>query len=555
MKWLTGLVCALVLAGCTLPGVDMPAPVPLQGSDVLVAVGSGGMIARSLDHGETWSLSMGVSNPNQYQNKIWNGGKTNLHVDGDITLSGELNRGLIANLNAASAAVSAINDTGFIGDLHVRGTVYQGLGSRWVGLITNPFGASVIYSVAYGNGVFVAVGAGGKIARSTDYGVTWGALIANPFGGNDIRSVAYGNGVFVAAGVGCDLARSTDYGVTWGALIANPFGGGTTIYSVAYGNGVFVATTAFGQIARSIDYGATWGSLIANPFGNGIFSVAYGNGVFVATTAFGQIARSIDYGVTWGALIANPFGGNDIYSVAYGNGVFVATTAVGQIARSIDYGATWGSLIANPFGGNSIRSVAYNFGIFQAGSGVGTTARSYDNGVTWGSIVTNPFGANIIYSIASSDTNMVAVGQGGSIATAGWNAAYSLVEPVPGEPSLGTPKYHPRQYSATDFNNPNVTAQTFYVATLTGMPTGAKAAFITGYTFGGAAGADCRWRPYGSSDTWVQSVHRALNTQPVAGGYAHIASMVLVDPSGRFEIGSSANGSSVFIYGMVFYWI
>jgi hypothetical protein len=189
--------------------------------------------------------------------------------------------------------------------------------------------------------------------------------------------------------------------------------------------------------------GNQWVGPIANSFGaSTLRSIAYGNGVFVAVSDAGKISRSVDLGVTWSALIANSFGASALSSIAYGNGVFVAVSDAGKISRSVDLGVTWSALIANPFGVSNIYSLAYNLGIFQAGTFTGKTARSYDNGGTWGSLVTNPFGTNAIYGIASSTTNMVAVGLNGSIATAGWNPCYSLVEPVVGEPSLGTKHKH-----------------------------------------------------------------------------------------------------------------
>ena len=55
-------------------------------------------------------------------------------------------------------------------------------------------------SVAYGNGVWVAVAQGGvanqQIMRSTDGGVSWGAVAAAE--ANPWMSVAYGNGVWLS---------------------------------------------------------------------------------------------------------------------------------------------------------------------------------------------------------------------------------------------------------------------------------------------------------------------------------------------------------------------
>jgi hypothetical protein len=57
-----------------------------------------------------------------------------------------------------------------------------------------------IYSFAYGNGIFVAVGESGTIMTSPD-GINW-SVRHTALSSDNIRfsSVAYGNGVFVAVG-------------------------------------------------------------------------------------------------------------------------------------------------------------------------------------------------------------------------------------------------------------------------------------------------------------------------------------------------------------------
>ena len=143
-------------------------------------------------------------------------------------------------------------------------------------------------------------------------------------------SVAYGNGVFVAvAASGTNqVMTSSDNGVTWVARTAaevNVWG------SVAYGNGVFVAVSQNGtnQVMTSSDNGETWVARAAAE-DNSWQSVAYGNGVFFAV-AFGtsqnQVMTSSDNGVTWVARTASEV--NPWRSVTFGNGVFVAVAFSG----------------------------------------------------------------------------------------------------------------------------------------------------------------------------------------------------------------------------------
>jgi hypothetical protein len=177
--------------------------------------------------------------------------------------------------------------------------------------------------------------------RSTDDGVNWTAVAATE--ANNWNSVAYGNGVWVAvAGSGTNrVMRSTDDGVTWGAVAAteaNPW------RSVAYGNGVWaaVSNTGANQVMRSTDDGATW-SAVAAAEANGWISVGYGNGVWVAvsTTATNRVMRSTDDGVNWSAVAATE--ANTWWSVGYGNGVWVAVSRTGtnRVMRSVDAVASY----------------------------------------------------------------------------------------------------------------------------------------------------------------------------------------------------------------------
>ena len=412
MKALSVILLSLliVFTGCQLPVATDAG----QSGVVLVAVGSGGMIAR---------MVIPVGNPNLPPSKILNGDYV---FGGNVRVLGAFNQGSQqANVNVAAAGGTIGSATNpFFGNEYVRGTLYQQLGQQWVGPITNPFqaGPDTIQSVAFGNGVFVAGANNGKIARSVDFGATWGAYIANNFGGAEtIQSIAFGSGVFVAVSSLGNTSRSTDNGVTWSALVN--VNGVTPILGVAFGNGIFNAIQSGARLLRSTDLGQSWSTTTPFTPHTGV-GISYGNGVFVVVGTVAITYRSPDLGVTW-SLSANPFGANNLRSTAFGNGIFVATSDVGTIARSVDLGLTWGSLITNPFAVTVLNSSSYNFGIFQIGATNGTTARSYDNGLTWGSLITNPFGANAIYSIASSTSNIVAVGQAGSIATAGWNAVFS----------------------------------------------------------------------------------------------------------------------------------
>jgi hypothetical protein len=447
MRWCVWVCAVLAMAGCALSGVTS---VPID-SGVLVAVGAGGCIARSVDNGKSWEVTLG--NPNLPRSNTLKG---NYIIDGNLNVTGKFNNGQDQQLyqNAAAAGQVGSAATPFFGDFYVRGRLWQGMGTQWSALITNGFAGTPIYAVAYGGGNFVAVGSGGKIEYSTTLGATWTPVVgaSNPFAvGDSIVAVTYGNGLFVAFSNGTKVAYSSNYGVSW-TLGTSPFTGSG--YCVAYGVGIFVAggssAVGAGVIAYSTD-GNTWAT-VTNPFGAGstVYSMSYGNGWFVAGGTGAKIAISNTPQTSWGSLITNPFGGT-IDAIAFGNGVFVGTDSNGVIAYSVSNGATW-TTATNPLGATQIDSAVYSFGVFQIGNTTGGTAVSYDTGKTW-SVVINPFGTDIIFGIASSPSIagtgwtsggtgvMAAVGAAGKIATSSWNPVPMLKEILytPTFTGFGTP--------------------------------------------------------------------------------------------------------------------
>ncbi|AFM13026.1 InlB B-repeat-containing protein [Turneriella parva] len=272
----------------------------------------------------------------------------------------------------------------------------------------NPPQANIWRSVAYGNGVFVAVAQNGtnQVMTSSD-GITWSPqnaseatswmivtyaaskFVAIAFGGinpamisadgiawaghsisesNAWRSVTYGNGVFVAvAGNGTNRVMTSPDGLIWTArqaIAANDW------QSVTFGNGLFAAVSGDGsnQIMTSPD-GIFWTARNA-PEANQWLSVTFGNNVFVAVanTGTNRVMTSSD-GTNWIGRTASE--ANQWRSVVYGNGLFVAvaTDGVNQVMTSPN-GINWMAKAApEP---NSWVSLTYGQGLFVAVSLNGT---------------------------------------------------------------------------------------------------------------------------------------------------------------------------------------
>lgn len=161
-----------------------------------------------------------------------------------------------------------------------------------------------VYDYAHnGAGTWVvAYGDATNIARSTDDGATW-ALVAHNAGGA-ISSVAYGAGIFVAVGNnGTDfLASSSPTGATWtvrtGTAITTPT---ANTARVKYGGGKFVAaaagSSATGAVMTSTD-GTTWTTRNGSQAISSTVNLDY-NGTIWLVLGSSTAAMSSSDGITW----------------------------------------------------------------------------------------------------------------------------------------------------------------------------------------------------------------------------------------------------------------
>ncbi|MDR2741370.1 MAG: hypothetical protein LBB98_04360 [Treponema sp.] len=275
-------------------------------------------------------------------------------------------------------------------------------GKNWA-TVTMP---TVPVSIAYGDGVFVAVTRNSdKAAWSDDGGETWTAATL-PSSAPRI-SVTYGNGIFVAVAGGQvfyetanKAAWSDDGGKTWTAAILPYTTGWSDVAYGDYGDGVFVATACnpsidlrvTTQAARSED-GKTWKAVtlpsafwIAVTYGDGVF-VAVGRDTMYNSQPLNQAraAWSDDGGKTWTVVAMTDsfvFWGD----VAYGDGVFLAV-GTNRAARSVN-GKSW-TAVTSP-GDAWWYYITYGDGVFVATTGA--CAWSEDGGGTWTMVADSGFG-------------------------------------------------------------------------------------------------------------------------------------------------------------------
>jgi hypothetical protein len=134
--------------------------------------------------------------------------------------------------------------------------------------------------LTFGNGYFFACHSGGKISRSTN-GLSWTVPAASGDPNEVMWGIAYGNGMVVAVG-NKRIFTSTDGGNSFSAA-ANPTRGSYTAYfnGVTFGNGTFVAVDNNGVIYSSTDgFNWIWRGNYAN--GDAFRGVGFGGDTFVA---------------------------------------------------------------------------------------------------------------------------------------------------------------------------------------------------------------------------------------------------------------------------------
>ena len=198
-------------------------------------------------------------------------------------------------------------------------------------------------SLAYGNGIYVAVG-GTSSAVSSTSGTAWTTRTIPTLGAGSYVSVAYGNETFVAISTGSSLSTAVSAnGTSWTAG-GNLPAGFTTGTSVAYGNGRFVAIASGGRnVAYSTNKGSSW-TLSARqlPVSATWTNISYGQGLFFAVASGTANCATSPDGVNWTlrAMPSSSSWSGLIFGNPDNNPLWVAVSSTsGTIAASVRTGA------------------------------------------------------------------------------------------------------------------------------------------------------------------------------------------------------------------------
>lgn len=331
------------------------------------AVGNSGTLVTSTD-ASTWTFrnlsATSNSNFNQidYGNAVW----AACGSSGAIIRS--INNTTNANIATWATATSGVSAPLF-GIVYNSGSSWTVSGSwgyilksttdasTWssstsLGTLTHPVNA--LNSVAFGTGVFVAVGASGTIISSTD-GLNWAPRTSSTT--NQLRKVIFANGYFIAVGDSGTIRTSTD-GTSWAS---NASGTTNQLLDVGFGNGRWTVVGASGTILSSSNLAdltaASWTAASSVGHTQTINCVLYANNLWVTGNA-GNVANiryASDPTGTWTAATGttNNF---SITDIVYLNG-FIAVA--GNLSYTSTNGTAWSAAVTGSLTGVTTASTNY----------------------------------------------------------------------------------------------------------------------------------------------------------------------------------------------------
>jgi photosystem II stability/assembly factor-like uncharacterized protein len=298
------------------------------------------------------------------------------------------------NATSASGSFAAVGKGGAI-------FISTDAGKTWVDHTSNLISSDLYAVTGYaanqnnpGNPAqhWIAVGAAGTSAYSTDDGATWTVGNASSLTTQPLRSISHIAGTFTAVGDSGTILSTTD-GITW---ISHTTTSGTTnnLNGVTHGS-IYVAVGDNGTIVTSSD-GNTWTVKIPtdpithlpSPITTNLRQVNSFGGIIVAVGDGGTIVTSKDSGVTW-------------YTQTLGSTNLVGVTAESLVANPVNPVIdTWLGVV--PSAQFVVADVNGNVYTSVVGSSAGA------NGLTW----SGPFssGANSLNALVSSGFGYVAAG-------------------------------------------------------------------------------------------------------------------------------------------------
>ena len=295
----------------------------------------------------------------------------------------------------------------------------SGLNSAWTAITGTTIAVLNLRSVAYGNGLYVAVGGASGTATaasssSPTNSANWISRSISALSAGYYSSICYGatgatTGTFMAVNNGGLVTSWSNNAVSWtqGASLPSGF---TSAIAVAYGNGRFVVLGSDGKLAYSINNGGTASPAVAGwtavPNSTGTTTsvlsssytwsgLTYGQGLFFAIASGTAVCATSPDGINW-TVRAMP-SSSAWTSITFGN---VLSSTIGAQPLFVGISATSGTIAA------SIRTGATTLGRMKATGGIVTELRVLEPGSGYpkGNVTATTVSTNLI--TADDTTNL-----------------------------------------------------------------------------------------------------------------------------------------------------
>jgi hypothetical protein len=267
---------------------------------------------------------------------------------------------------------------------------------------------SAINDIAYGNGLYVAIGDIGSIRTSSDL-LTWNTAAT----GTTVRmeKIIFVNGIFVVGSQLGQIRTSTD-GITWTTRTSSNLS--VFIKALTYTNNLYIyGTNGWSQnqprIGTSTD-GITWNTAVSTGLKEGtdnIIGIAYGNGLYVAAAETGLTRTSTDT-INWEVGSVLPTS-QLIRALTFANNQFVYAGTGGVLGTSTD-GITWTTRTSGTT--STINGLTFGNNLFVT-AGNGGVIRTSTDGITWDARTSGT--TSIINALTFGNGLFMYAGSGGAL--------------------------------------------------------------------------------------------------------------------------------------------
>jgi hypothetical protein len=364
---------------------------------LVIAGTSGGVLAKSTDHGMTWEAVPSVDD-GWVNEAAWNGSTTSP---------------LLLAVRSSSVMVTADGETWTETAGSFLSGPYWGSNGRFLrqernGISSSLDGATWDYLIfdsatryrgmAHAFGMWIAAGADGSISTSTDDGATWTPQVSGTSA--DLWGVYEHDGSAFVWGQDGTLLESTD-GIAWSPVTADaPLPGGIR---EVISNGSMLLARDYSATFSSDD-GRSWNGPITYAAGS-VAGIGWDGTSFVSG---GRGVASSRDGYRW-TPSAERTAFYDLRDVAWNPAGLVAVGLGETLMHSVD-GVSWTGVEPPEYVGFS--ALATDGARFVA-VGDGATILSSDDGLVWDD--RSPSGGEIISDVTHGDHGFVAVGYSGRI--------------------------------------------------------------------------------------------------------------------------------------------